>query len=150
MDQFLLYLRDIIGSQHCTRLKTVVFYYNNIENGKAFRNNFISVELYVINSILLINIYVSKILYVLLNHERVNDAWIRIYVPNIHIFQLVVLEKVLDEAVTILLVIIIKTMNPAQVLQGKDVSSVVYVIFTVQVSQFNALVHVRYFNLYCR
>ena len=56
--------------------------------------------------------------------------------------EFVVLEKVLEEAVAILLISIIMTMNPAQVLQGNYVISLVSVIKTVQISQINALVHV--------
>ena len=93
---------------------------------------------------------VSKILYVILNHEGVNDVCIGISVINIHILQFVILKKVLEEAVIILLVVIIFTINPAQVPQGKDVIPIVSVPFTAQIFQISALVHVRYFNTYCR
>ena len=71
-------------------------------------------------------------------------------IPNIHIFELVVLKKVLEETLTILLVFIIKTVNPAQVLQGNDVIATVGVKATVDVPQINTLVHVRYFSPGCR
>lgn len=71
-------------------------------------------------------------------------------IPNIHIFELVVPEKVLEEAVIILLVFIIIVINPAQVLQGNDVVAFIYVSITIQISQICALIHGRYFNTLCR
>ena len=68
----------------------------------------------------------------------------------IHILQLIALEKVLEEAVTILLVVIITTINPAQVPQGSDVIPLVSVLYTVQIFQISAFLHVRYFNMICR
>ena len=121
-----------------------------IEDVEVFRNFFSDVELYVANYFIVINIHESKVLYVLINNKWINDVWIRFSVINIHVLQLVVLEKVLKEAVTILLVFIPFTINPAQVLQWNDVISLVGDFFTVQVSQINTLVHVRYFNTYCR
>ena len=59
-----------------------------------------------------------------------------------HVFQLVAREKVVNETVIIFLVFIINTLNPAQVLQGNYVISLVSVIKTVQISQINTLVHV--------
>ena len=99
---------------------------------------------------MLVNIYVPKILYVIVNDEGVHDVWVRSFVINKHVLELVVLEKVLEEAVTISLVFINKTKYPAQVLQWNDVIATVGVKVTVQVPQINTLVHVRYFNIYCR
>ena len=67
-----------------------------------------------------------------------------------HVFEFVVLEKVLEETVIILLVFIVMIINPAQVPQWDDVISVVGVFPAVQVSQINARVNVRDFNTDCR
>ena len=48
-----------------------------------------------------------------------------------YVLELVVPEKVLEEAVAILMVIINRTTNPAQVLQGNDVIPLVGVFLTV-------------------
>ena len=74
---------------------------------------------------IIINIYVPKILYVIVNNEGANDVWIKISVINIHVLQFVVFEKVLEEAVTILLVCIINTVNPTKIIQGSDVIATV-------------------------
>ena len=67
-----------------------------------------------------------------------------------HILDFIVLEKVLEETNIVLLVVIITTINPTQVIQGKNVISLVGVLSTVQTPQISALVYVRYFNFICR
>ena len=118
----------------------------NLENVYVFWNSIRDVELYVIKSLIRRSINVPKILYIITNDKGVHDVWIRFIIINKHVLQLVVFEKVLEEAVTILLVVIITTINPTQVLQGNDVIAIVGVKATVDVPQINTLVHVRYFN----
>ena len=92
---------------------------------------------------------IPKILYVIINYEGANDIGIKFIVINMHVLESVVLENILEEALIIFLAHIVITLNPPQVLQGNDVISLVGDFFTVQVSQINTLVHVRYFNMIC-
>ena len=63
-----------------------------------------------------------------------------------HILDFIVIEKVLEEASIVLLVFIILTMNPAQILQRNDIITRKGISIAVQIPQINALINVRYFN----
>lgn len=52
-------------------------------------------------------------------------------IPNIRILELVVLENVLEEAITILLIFMIIIINTTKVLQGNDVIFFVGVFITI-------------------
>ena len=76
---------------------------------------------------------VSKVLYVFIKNERTDDVWVRNFVINIHVLQLVVLENVLEEAVAILLIFIIKAYNSVQAFKEHDAVTFVGVAVTVNI-----------------
>lgn len=117
---------------------------------KVFRSFFSDVKLYVVYSLVVIDIHVLKIFHILLNDERGNSVLVSSVIPKIYVLEFVVLEKVVMETVAILSVVIRPTINPAQALQRNDVIPLVSVIIAVKVPQIYALVHVRYINVLCR
>lgn len=145
---YLLYLRRL--SFNCGKYMTIFFRCPNFEDIEMLWSCFSDVEFYVINSLYLINMYVLQILYIILNGKWVNDVWIRRIIKNLYILQFVALEKVLEKTSVVLLVFISITINPAQVLQRKNINTLVGVPFTVQIYQINTLSYVLDFDLICR
>ena len=79
----------------------------NMEDTEVIWNSLLDGEPYGVQYFLIANLHQPKILYIITYNEGVNDVRIRIFILNIHIFQLVVLEKVLKETIAILLVFIL-------------------------------------------
>lgn len=86
-----------------------VFLSVNIEGAKVFRNTLTDIKLYVVNTIIEININVSKIFYIAGYSDRIHDIWVEKIIINMHILEIIVLENVVDEAIIISLVVIIIT-----------------------------------------
>lgn len=157
--RFFYFLHFSLVALNRSKLMNFVFLSINVKDTNIYWKSFIYFKFYFKNFAILLNMHESNVLHVLLNSKWVNDVRTTFIAPHVHVLDFAAHEKVVDEAVAILLAVIaiawnllvpvIDTINPAQVIQRSDVVALVRVINTEHVSQVNTLSYVRDLHFSC-